>query len=183
QDMVLSLRTLKRSGAMIDVSAVDFWLANHPDDDRSVPDWVPEYIEAENTLRDVRMGQGAVAACERFECDLLLFFAGSLHTGLKITQGGMLDSRTGEVKRFDVVPAGRVIYESMDTAAIFLVHQGGTSRAIVETGAGVQTLPPNAPDYVLHDFVPYCLARSRTNHTHVMSVGRVTGSSDIHEPH
>lgn len=182
QDMVLSLRRLKQSGAMIDVAAVDFWSFYHPDDNGSVPDWIPSYIKPENTLRDVRMGQGAVAACERYECDLLLYFAGGLHTGLKVIESGMLDMRTGAVDEFDVVSAGRVISESIDTAAISLVHRGGTSRAIVDTGPGVQTLAPNAPDYVVRDFFPYCLSKSKTNHTHIMSVGTVTGSLDTYEP-
>lgn len=181
RDMLLGLWRLKQSGADITVVPVDYWPSDYPEDDRPLPEWVPDSIERENTLRDVRMGQNAVEACRAVQCDLLLFYAGNVHTRTKISEGGAFFLDTGKFETFEIVPAGRVILEEMKTAAIYLTHRGGASQSTTKFGHGVRPTAPNTPDFVIEDGVIYCNPDLKALHGYLLSVGTINPSPNAYE--
>ena len=107
----------------------------------------------------------------------MLYYAGSLHTRLVVTQGGTMNRDTGVVTPYMTVPAGMVIAHDKDTAAINLVHRGGRYRAL--TGVGEATEKQrraSAPDYVEDDGRLYCASGDMAHHTHLFSEGEITSS-------
>lgn len=160
------------------IAAVDYWRKDHPEDTLSIPDWLPDEVKAENSIRDIRMGENAVEACRVHNCDLLLYFAGNFHTRNNISTGGMLNTETGEIERFAVAPSGAIIGNEMRTASIYLSHRGGEITANVNGDFGARSFNANTPDYVLRDHIPYCSRQSQTSHDYIMSVGTITSSVD-----
>lgn len=170
-------RLQKDEGNLI-IAAVDYWRKDHPDDSLSIPDWLPDEVKAENSIRDIRMGENAVLACRSHDCDLLLYFAGNFHTRNDISTGGMLNTETGKIKRFAVATSGAIIGNEMKMASIYLSHRGGEITANVNGEFGARAFNANTPDYVLRDHTPYCSKQTRTSHDYIMSVGTISSSID-----
>lgn len=178
ESLMEGLWVLRKQNKNLFVVGVDYWKKDYPDDDLSIPDWIPDEVEAENSIRDIRMGQNVVAACEHRDCDLLLYYAGNFHTKTVMSMGGSLNPETGEILRFPVMPSGAVIAHSFPTASIFLSHRGGDITANVDGEFGRRVRKPNAPDYVIDDHIPYCAATSDLAYDYNISVGTISSSVD-----
>ena len=176
--MLEGLWLLQQQQTTIKVFGVDFWLSDHPDDDLSIPEWIPDEVEAEKSIRDIRMGENTVAACHNNNCDLLFYYAGNFHTKIDIDIGGALNATTGEITRFPVAPSGAIIARELATASIFLSHRGGDIAANVDGRFGKANRKSNTPDYVQKDHVPYCMKEPKKLHEYILSVGKLSSSVD-----
>lgn len=178
KSLVEGLWRLQKDEGNLKIAAVDYWRKDHPDDDLSIPSWLPDEVKAENSIRDIRMGENAVSACHNQNCDLLLYFAGNFHTRNDVSTGGMLNTETGEIKRFAVAPSGLIISNELKSVSIYLSHRGGEITANVDGDFGARSFNANTPDYVMKDHVPYCSAQSQASHEYIMSVGKISSSVD-----
>ena len=168
-------KTAQREGT-VTVAAVDTWpkRGTTPYD----APWLPGEIDAVWSQRDIGMGQLALAACAARDCDLLIYYAGNMHTRRRPATGGWRNGRTGEVVSYLAAPAGYVIDHDRDAVAINLVHRGGAIKAKAgdEARFGVHRYRPSAPTHAEEDGVPYCAAGSAV-YDYVLSVGTLTASA------
>lgn len=179
--LMVGLWSLIKSGRKIEVVAVDYWWGDDPNEERALPDWVAPEVDRKASIRDVRMGQNSLAACEVRDCDLLLYFAGNFHTNTKISMGGSWNVDTQTFERKPVAPAGHIISHQYPTAAIYLTHRGGEFYANTGNGMQPNAIRGSSPKYVAEDMVPYCSYGPIRSHQYVMSVGEISSSVDLSE--
>lgn len=178
KSLMVGIWSLIVAGRNIKVAGVDYWWGDDPEDDQRIPPWIAEEVDAKVSLRDVRMGQNAIAACAAHECELLLFFAGSFHTNTEISLGGMWNAETETFERMLVAPAGHVISHEYSTASIFLTHRGGAFSANIGNGLQSNSTGSNTGKFVENDLIPYCTYGPSRSHQYVMSVGTISSSID-----
>lgn len=181
KSLMVGIWSLLEEGRNIKVAGVDYWWGDDPDDDQSIPLWIAEEVNAKASLRDVRMGQNAIAACEAHECELLLFFAGNFHTNTDVSLGGMWNAETETFERMPVAPAGHIISHEYPTTSIFLTHRGGAFSANIGSGLQSNSTESNTGKFVENDFIPYCTYGPSRSHQYVMSVGTISSSIDQSE--
>ena len=181
KSLMIGIWSLIRDGRSIKVAGVDYWWGDDPNDDERIPNWIPREVNAKASLRDVRMGQNAIAACEAQACELLLFFAGNFHTHTEVSMGGMWNAETETFQRMPVAPAGHVIAHKYATASIFLTHRGGEFSANIGSGLQSNVTESNTTEFVERDLVPYCAMGPNRSHQYVMSVGTISSTTDHSE--
>ena len=174
--MLLDLVMLTKANPNLSIAAADINLLGERRD-WQVPDWWPESVNFERSVRDYAMGENALKACRQAGCDLLIYYAGNFHVSAVGRMGGSLDVRTGEVTEFEVLPSGAVIAREKKTASIYLTHEGGASTAMRATGFGQSAMTPNTPDYVEERGLAYC-ADGSAYFSHFLNVGPVSSSAD-----
>ena len=176
RNLLYRLRELKQGGADLHVFAIDFWQHSEEQKPYAAPDWLPEFVDVAKGLRDIRQGEKAVADCLSIDCDTLMFFAGNFHTRTEVSES-ISFSESGEEVPFTTSPAGSIIAHDMPTAAVFLVHSGGTLKVNTGDGLRVHEWPSSVPDYVTLEDTLYCASPS-FHHDLVYNVGDITASSD-----
>jgi hypothetical protein len=181
RNMLLQLRALKLAGADIHVVAADS-RRYRTDEDRAAVEALdlPDSVDPALGVRDLDLALHAKAACEAAGCDLILLYAGNMHTRLATTQSRMLNTKTGEITPFRVAPAGFVLKKYMPVASVMLVHRGGLATSRTGNFLSTREVTPTAPDYVPEDGVFYCAGPDSVSH--MFSVGWVSPSGDTLAP-
>ena len=181
RNMLLQLRALKLAGADIHVVAADSRRYRTDADKAAVAALdLPDSVDPVLGVRDLDLALHAKAACQAVGCDLILLYAGNMHTRLATTQSGMLNTKTGEITPFRTAPAGFVLKKFMPVASVMLVHQGGLSTSRSGNFLSTREVTPTVPDYVSEDGVYYCTGPDSVSH--MFSVGRVMSSEDTLAP-
>lgn len=175
-DMLRTVARIAQAEGTVSVAAVDTWPERGTTPYQA--DWLPDEVDQVQSQRDIGMGQLAVAACEAQDCDLLIYYAGNVHSRRRPATVGWRNGRTGEITSFLGAPAGYVINHDLSAVSINLVHRGGRQKAKMDTDARLaeRTRRPSAPDYAAADGVPYC-AHDSAVYDYVLSVGPITASS------
>ena len=177
RNLLYRLRQLKQDGADIHVFAIDFWEHAGEPKPHTAPEWLPDEVDVEKALRDVRQGEKSVADCLAVECDTLMFFAGNMHTRPVISESFTLNSETGETTSFVTAPAGAIIAHEMPTTAIYLAHSGGTIEVNIGDGLKEHRWKSSAPDFAIEERIFYCTPEG-SRHGVIFNVGTISASSD-----
>ena len=172
--MLRSVKELTDEGADIQIAAVDTWPERGTTPHR--PEWLPTDIDLERSQRDIGMGLNAVRACERADCQLLIYYAGNIHTRREPGTGRIRNNSTGEITSYQSAYSGYVIDHYIPAVSLYLSHRGGEAKAISTNGFGMHRWKANTPDYVVQDHLPYCAGYSSYN-DYIMSVGTISSSS------
>ncbi len=182
RNMLLSLRALKLAGADIQVIAADSDAQpSEADAARAAAFDLPARVDRKLGQRDLDLAMNAREACEATGCDLILLYAGNVHTRLEIMQSSMMNMISGEQTPFWTAPAGYVLSRFMPTASVYLAHRGGSATNRTEQGIGLRKISPALPDFAMEDGLYYC-ASPDWPVSHVLSVGEISSSADTLAP-
>ncbi len=178
--MLQDLKGLSALHPNLYVRAVDWDWKMQSKETPNIPNWIPKSVDTELSRRDIQMGKQAVAACRAVSCELLLYYAGNVHVKISPAESKTFNTETGTITSFMNFPAGAYIAHELPTTAIYLTHRGGLLNAITQTqnAAQMQRRKSIAPDYVVNDCVIYQNADKNSAFPYIMSVGKITSSSD-----
>lgn|GEM_PF-1555382 len=176
RNMLLQLRALKLAGADIHVIAADKRRERTVEEaEQAAALDLPDMVDRTLGQRDIDLALHSKAACEAIGCDLILLYAGNMHTRLSITESGWFDE-AGNKTPFWTAPAGYVLAQFMPAASVYLFHRGGYGMSQSTEGMyGMRKLTPSAPEFVAEDEVYYCTGGDPM-FSHALSVGKVTPS-------
>ncbi len=183
--MLWDLLRLQRNNPNLEVQFVDITTEEAHrvvEGKLSFPEWVPinssgETISEKFSIgRDAIMGLNSLSACDDFECDLLIYYAGNIHTQIRMGFGGYWDAVNSELVKYEKAPAGYIIALQNDaTASIDLKHRGGHMYNL-NSGGKMEAIAwkPSTSNFMLEDHEPYCLG----GHNFSISVGAITAAAN-----
>lgn len=181
RNLLLQLRALKLAGADIHVIAADASRIRSEADKAAVAGLdLPASVDPVLGVRDLDLALHSKAACEAINCDLILLYAGNMHTRLATTESSMLNTKTGETTSFRTAPAGFVLKQFMPVASVYLAHRGGLATNRTGNVQSTREVDPAVPGYAVEDGVYYCAGAD--NVSHVLSVGKILSSADTLAP-
>lgn len=180
KQMVAGLAALKRSGANIEIKAVDHWFiagsGGVETANEEFPDWIPHLADLTGTkwntaARDAAMGLNSLEACITDECNFLFLYAGSFHTQIMPAMGGHWSPEEGMV-RYKYAPAGHILALTLSAVSVQLKHRGGTMNNDDGAGLKVKNWTPSTQPFVTQDYTFYCNGEN----TLARSVGTVSAA-------
>ena len=174
RNLLLQLRALKLAGANVTVRAIDMAWPDPTAVSRAAELGLPPGIDQQYGLRNIIMGLNAVQVCEEAQCDLLMVYAGNMHTRLDVMDSSIYNPIEEKVIEFREAPAGYIIVQNMPTAAVYLGHRGGWATNRTKLGFGMHEIEPVLPDFAVEDGIIYCMG----NGTYFQSVGKIYSSED-----
>lgn len=178
RNMLLQLRALKVAGANITVIAADA-RELRTDADRAAAEALdlPEEVDRVLGQRDLDLALHAKAACDASACELIMLYAGNMHTRLGVMESAWFD-QAGNRMPFQTAPAGYILSGFMPTASVYLMNRGGYVANRGRNGAfGLRKIAPVIADYVTDDGTYYCMGDDPM-FSHGLSVGMISPSED-----
>ena len=181
RNLLLQLRALKLAGADIHVVAADSRRFRSAADKAAVAGLdLPAGVDPVLGVRDLDLALHSKAACEAVQCDLILLYAGNMHTRLTTLESGMMNMQTGKMTPFRTAPAGFVLKQFMPVASVYLAHRGGWATNRRGNFVSMAEVDPAVPAYAAEDGVYYCAGAD--NVSHMFSVGKIKSSADTLAP-
>jgi len=179
RNMLLQLRALKLAGADIHVIAADKRRERTvAEAEQAAALDLPDMVDRTLGQRDIDLALHSKAACEAIGCDLILLYAGNMHTRISVTKSSMLNSETGELTPFWTAPVGYVLTQFMPTGSVYLGHRGGIAINMIGNVQSAHAVKPVLPDFPVEDGKYYCSGMN----TYFLSVGTILSSADTLAP-